>query len=101
MRFAPKKASFCAGLACSTEILANVSRRALLSPAEDSMNDNPDLEMAVFTEAVKIAPAERPEFLDKACGGDENLRHKVEGLLKAHDRIGSFLEQPPTGDFVE
>jgi hypothetical protein len=25
----------------------------------------------------------------------------VEALLKAHDRIGSFLEEPPTGTSVE
>jgi hypothetical protein len=26
------------------------------------------------------------------------LRHKVEALLRAHDRLGTFLEQPPNED---
>jgi hypothetical protein len=39
--------------------------------------------------------------LDIACHGDENLRHRVEALLRAHDRIGNFLEKPPTGASIE
>ena len=56
-----------------------------------------DCEIAVFTEAVKIPRPQRAAFLDQACGGDIELRRKVEGLLNAHDRIGNFLETPPTG----
>jgi eukaryotic-like serine/threonine-protein kinase len=65
------------------------------------MNADPGREITVFTEAVKLAPKDRHAFLEKACGGDENLRRKVEALLEAHDRLGNFLEEPPTGDFVE
>ena len=54
-------------------------------------------EMAVFTEAIKVPPHQRPAFLDKACGEDVELRRKVEALLSAHDRMGDFLEKPPTG----
>jgi len=68
---------------------------------EVSMNDDADHELAVFTEAIKIPLQDRAAFLDKACGGDENLRRKVEALLRAHDRIGNFLEEPPTGDSIE
>jgi hypothetical protein len=59
------------------------------------MNANPDREVAVFTQALKVAPQSRHAFLDNACGGEEELRGKVEALLKAHDRLGSFLEEPP------
>src|SRR5262245_61029048 len=42
----------------------------------------------------KKAPAERAAYLDTACGPDAGLRALVEGLLRAHDEAGSFLEQP-------
>ena len=60
------------------------------------MNNDADRELVVFTEAIKLPRHQRPAFLDIVCGGDEELRRKVEGLLSAHDRIGNFLEQPPT-----
>jgi hypothetical protein len=61
------------------------------------MNDEIDRELAVFTEAVKLPRQKRAAYLDNACNGDHELRRKVEALLKAHDRIGNFLEEPPTG----
>ena len=61
---------------------------------DDSMNSDPRREVAVFTEALKVPAQERAAFLEDACAGDENLRHKVEVLLKAHDRVGDFLEEP-------
>lgn len=61
------------------------------------MKDDVSREMAIFLEVIKIAPQQRASFLDSACGGEEDLRRKVEALLKAHDRIGNFLEEPPTG----
>ena len=59
--------------------------------------ENDGYEMVVFTGATKVPRHERAAFLDKACGKDEELRHKVEALLSAHDRMGDFLEEPPTG----
>jgi tetratricopeptide (TPR) repeat protein len=38
---------------------------------------------------------ERSLYLDSACGDDSELRGLVEGLLKAHDEAGNFLESPP------
>jgi hypothetical protein len=61
------------------------------------MKDDAGREVAVFTEAIKVSRQQRAAFLNKACGGDEELRRKVESLLKAHDRVGNFLEEPPTG----
>lgn len=61
------------------------------------MNDDASREEAVFIAAVKVPLQDRGAFLDRACSNDENLRRKVEALLRAHDRIGDFLEEPPTG----
>jgi hypothetical protein len=72
------------------------SRAAL----ENSMKDDADRELDIFTEAIRVPIQKRAAFLDIACDGDENLRGKVEALLEAHDRIGNFLEEPPTGDSI-
>ncbi len=61
------------------------------------MNDDAGCEIAMFTQAIKLPVPERAAFLDQACGVDENLRRKVEALLNAHERVGNFLEEPPTG----
>jgi eukaryotic-like serine/threonine-protein kinase len=82
-------------------ILAYVHRPALLKPVEVDMNDDAGREMAVFTGAIKVPLRDRNAFLDIACDGDEGLRQKVEALLKAHDRIGNFLEDPPTEESIE
>lgn len=60
------------------------------------MNNDAHRDLTVFTEAIKLPLQNRAAFLDIACYGDEALRRKVEALLKAHDRIGNFLEEPPT-----
>ena len=62
------------------------------------MKDDADRELAIFIEAIRAPTQERAAFLDIACHGDENLRRKVEALLKAHDRLGNFLEEPPAQD---
>src|SRR6185436_5917023 len=61
---------------------------------DDSMKGDPGREVVVFTEALKLPPRERAAFLDRVCAGDEKLRRKVEALLRAHDRLGDFLEEP-------
>ena len=87
----------------SPGILANATRPVQLKPVEleNSMNDDTGRDIAVFTEAIRVPLQNRASFLDKACGGDDDLRRKVEALLSAHDRIGSFLEEPPTEEPVE
>ena len=65
------------------------------------MKGDPDREVVVFTEALKIPVQERAAFLNRVCAGDRNLRRTVEALLRAHDRVGNFLEEPPTGGSVE
>src|SRR5262245_17481668 len=58
----------------------------------------PNLARAVFVEAVEMTdPSDRAALLDRACGGDTDLRVRVEGLLRAYVDAGSFLEQPAAG----
>jgi len=45
--------------------------------------------------AQERQPLERARFLDEACAGDEQLRERVEALLRAHEQLGDFLAQPP------
>jgi WD40 repeat protein/serine/threonine protein kinase/tetratricopeptide (TPR) repeat protein len=53
-------------------------------------------EHELFAAALEIdAPAERSVYLDRACGGDDAMRARVEALLRAHEQAGSFLAGPP------
>jgi eukaryotic-like serine/threonine-protein kinase len=50
---------------------------------------------AIFWEALDYeSGAERREYIERACGGDDELRSRVEVLLRAHRDAGDFLEQP-------
>jgi eukaryotic-like serine/threonine-protein kinase len=44
---------------------------------------------------LELPPAERLAYLDGACAGDAALRQQVEGLLRAHEQAGTFLETSP------
>ncbi len=59
------------------------------------MNDSCDRDVVVFTEALKLPASERAAYLERACGGDGELRRKVEALLGGHDEVGDFLECSP------
>ncbi|MFN0108310.1 MAG: protein kinase domain-containing protein [Blastocatellia bacterium] len=49
----------------------------------------------LLDEAMALPPGERDAFLTHAAGDDEELRHEVASLLKAHDRAeGRFLDSP-------
>jgi len=61
----------------------------------DKMKSDPDLELVLFTEALKLPLQEREAFLNRKCGADKELRERLECLLRAHERIGDFLEEPP------
>jgi eukaryotic-like serine/threonine-protein kinase len=62
------------------------------------MNGESNREVAIFTEALKVPLAERNAFLERECGGNEDLRRRLEAILKAYDQLGNFLEKPSTGD---
>ena len=49
----------------------------------------------IFWDALQLDSEEdRSAYLDKACGGDQELRHLVERLLRAQPKAAAFLEQP-------
>jgi WD40 repeat protein/serine/threonine protein kinase/tetratricopeptide (TPR) repeat protein len=53
-------------------------------------------EHELFAAALEIdVPAERSAYLDRACGGDDPMRARIEALLRAHEQAGSFLAAPP------
>ena len=58
------------------------------------MSENPGRVLALFTEALQHLAAERWAFLNRACAGDDELRRKVEALLRAHEQLGNFMETP-------
>jgi serine/threonine protein kinase len=60
------------------------------------MTPNSGRALELFTEAVQLPVEQRVAFLDQVCAGDETLRHKIEALLKSNDRVGDFLEEPPS-----
>src|SRR5216683_935471 len=65
--------------------------------AEDSigkMNGAPDLDIAVFTEALRLPPEDRDRYLSEACKGDAEFRRRVEALLQAYEQAGDFLGKP-------
>src|SRR6266481_6123731 len=65
------------------------------------MNGYTNRDVAVFAEALQLSVGERSAYLERACGDDGDLRHRIERLLKTHDHVGDFLEQPPPEAVVE
>jgi serine/threonine protein kinase len=52
-------------------------------------------EETIFEVALgKRDPAEREAYLDESCGGDADLRRRVEALLASHEKLGNFLDRP-------
>ena len=59
------------------------------------MNETDDRSESIFAAAVALASAqERAAYLDQACAGDPALRRQIEGMLKAHEQAGHFLDRP-------
>jgi len=49
--------------------------------------------MTIFSGALaRESEPERAAYLDEACGGDADLRGRVDALLRAHGQAGRFLE---------
>ena len=52
-------------------------------------------EESIFASAIQHhSSAERAAFLNGACGGDVELRTRVEALINSHEQGGSFLNEP-------
>jgi WD40 repeat protein/serine/threonine protein kinase len=57
--------------------------------------DNLSAVESIFIAALdKGSPDARAAYLEEACGGDEDLRRRVERLLNAHPKAGSLLINP-------
>ncbi len=61
------------------------------------MTEMTPVEALFFAALQKPTPQERAAYLERACGGDADLRQRVERLLAAHPQVGSFLEAPAAG----
>jgi hypothetical protein len=59
------------------------------------MDQSPQREEELFAAALALPAAERQRYLEQACGGDTELLRRVEALLRAHEKVGDFLEVPP------
>ncbi len=58
------------------------------------MNDALDSAQSIFFDAIAShAPGEWPAYLGEACGGNAELRRRVERLLEAHVALGSIHAQ--------
>src|SRR5262245_5365014 len=61
--------------------------------------------LTLFSAAMDHAPGpERDAYVDQVCAPDPALRARLDGLLRAHQHGGRFLERgepgaAPTGDF--
>jgi eukaryotic-like serine/threonine-protein kinase len=57
------------------------------------MPANPSAARDIFLAAAELTANQRSEYLERACGGDAELRQRVDALLRAHDF-------QPTGDYT-
>src|SRR5438309_6782303 len=58
------------------------------------MNELEQPEEVVFEAALRLTGHQRAAYLDQTCGGDTELRRRVDALLGAFERAGGFLKEP-------
>src|SRR5262245_13544433 len=56
------------------------------------MNPDPNIEKDLFAEALELPPDQRAGFLKGACRGNDQLRQRVEDLLRVHGDASGILE---------
>ena len=49
----------------------------------------------LFEQAMERPSRQRARFLQRECGGDEEVRREVASLLAEYDSAGSFMDKPP------
>src|SRR5262249_8312436 len=78
------------------------SERAFRSPAVATDEMPKDSQMdSIFCAAIEITvPEERAAYVARACGGDPVLLRRVQKLVAAPFRAGSFLGAPVRGDLL-
>ena len=52
---------------------------------------------ALAEAALKLEGSQRSDFLQRACGSDQELLEQVNALLRGYDTSGEFLEEPAFG----
>ncbi len=62
--------------------------------------ENWDKAKEIFGEALKLAPSERPHYLNQVCSDDTDTRREVESLLSSLEISESFLETPVVDKFA-
>src|SRR5262249_915167 len=78
-----------------SELSLRSPRAVLAWKGEEHQKDLPMNERDLFMAALQIEDAtERSAYLDRACAGEAALRQRVEALLAAFERAGSFFQQP-------
>jgi serine/threonine protein kinase len=58
---------------------------------------NPDRMQRIETlygETLALPEGERKVFLDRACGGDSELRHEIESLLAYQEQAETYMDRP-------
>src|SRR5215472_9761747 len=50
----------------------------------------------LFDAALQQDAVSRDQFLSRACEGNRELQSEVEGMLAAHEQVGSFMAVPAT-----
>jgi serine/threonine protein kinase/Leucine-rich repeat (LRR) protein len=58
-------------------------------------------EETIFATALEKPPSERAAYLADACGNDEALRQRMEGLLAASEKVGNFMANPAVAPAVD
>src|SRR6266566_2002348 len=58
------------------------------------MNEPEQRQEVVFEAALRLTAHQRAAYLDQTCGGDTELRRRVDALLSAFERAGGFLKEP-------
>ena len=58
------------------------------------MNEPSHRDEVIFAAALELPPGLRADYLQKTCGEDAALRGRIEGLLKAYQDAGGFMEEP-------
>src|SRR5512140_349112 len=68
------------------------------TPARPELPD-PNREEALFHGALALPADQRSAYVQQACGGDSELRRRIDLLLQSNDRAAEFLQ--PAGSAGE
>ena len=56
--------------------------------------NTPEREETIFSAAVLLPTAARAGYLEQVCGGDVELRQRVQELLEVHETESGFMAEP-------